>query len=98
MKKHAGVCTGCSTGCSIWTEENQDTVHRLKPHENPAINQWWMSTRDATAGTTCMPKTAWPSRSAATATNVNIQWPEIVAELQTKLATSRRLAAVFRRT
>ncbi|MGH7136835.1 MAG: 2Fe-2S iron-sulfur cluster-binding protein, partial [Pirellulales bacterium] len=22
MKKHPGVCTGCSTGCSIWVEEN----------------------------------------------------------------------------
>ena len=29
MKKHAGVCTGCSTGCSITVEENQDT--RLSP-------------------------------------------------------------------
>ena len=42
MKKHAGVCTGCSTGCSIHVEENQDTVYRLKPRENPHINQWWM--------------------------------------------------------
>lgn len=42
MKRHPGVCTGCSTGCSIWTEENQDTVHRLKPRENPFVNQWWM--------------------------------------------------------
>ena len=24
MKQHAGVCTGCSTGCSIRVEENQD--------------------------------------------------------------------------
>ena len=42
MKKHAGVCTGCSTGCSVYVEENQDTVYRLKPRENPHINQWWM--------------------------------------------------------
>ncbi len=42
MRKHAGVCTGCSTGCSIFVEENQDTVYRLKPRENPHINQWWM--------------------------------------------------------
>jgi NADH-quinone oxidoreductase subunit G len=42
MKKHDSVCTGCSTGCSISIEENQDTVYRLKPRENPHVNQWWM--------------------------------------------------------
>ena len=42
MKSHPGVCTGCSTGCSIDVEENQDTVYRLKPRENPHVNQWWM--------------------------------------------------------
>jgi NADH-quinone oxidoreductase subunit G len=42
MKKHPGICTGCSTGCSIDVEENQDTVYRLKPRENQHVNQWWM--------------------------------------------------------
>jgi NADH-quinone oxidoreductase subunit G len=42
MKKHAGVCTGCSTGCSIDVEENLDTVYRLKPRTNPYVNQWWI--------------------------------------------------------
>jgi NADH-quinone oxidoreductase subunit G len=42
LKKHAGVCAGCSTGCSIDVEENLDTVYRLKPRENPHVNQWWM--------------------------------------------------------
>lgn len=42
MKSHPHVCSGCSTGCSIYVEENQDRVYRLKPRENPEINQWWM--------------------------------------------------------
>jgi len=42
MKRHQGICTGCSTGCSTYVEENQDTVYRVKPRENPHINQWWM--------------------------------------------------------
>jgi NADH-quinone oxidoreductase subunit G len=42
MKQHPGVCTGCSTGCSIDVEENQDTVYRIKPRTNPHVNQWWM--------------------------------------------------------
>lgn len=42
LTKHAGVCTGCATGCSIWVEENQDRVYRIKPRENPHVNKWWI--------------------------------------------------------
>ena len=42
MKSHDGVCTGCSTGCSIEVDENQDHVYRLRPRENPHVNHWWM--------------------------------------------------------
>ncbi len=42
MRRHPGVCTGCATGCSIWIEENQDRVHRLKPRTNPLVNRWWI--------------------------------------------------------
>lgn len=42
MKRHASVCGGCATGCSVFVEENQDHVYRLKPRENAAVNRWWM--------------------------------------------------------
>ncbi len=42
LEKHNAVCTGCSTGCSINVEENQDHVYRLTPRTNPHVNQWWM--------------------------------------------------------
>ncbi len=42
IKKRPHVCAGCSTGCSINVEENQDQIYRLKPRDNPHINQWWM--------------------------------------------------------
>jgi NADH-quinone oxidoreductase subunit G len=42
MRPHPGVCNRCSQGCSIYVEENQDRVYRLKPRENPHVNQWWM--------------------------------------------------------
>lgn len=42
MNKRDHVCGGCSTGCSVTVEENQDTVYRLKPRENPHVNEWWM--------------------------------------------------------
>ena len=42
MKRHPGVCTGCATGCSIWIEENQDRIYRIRPRENPQLNRWWI--------------------------------------------------------
>lgn len=42
MKGHDHVCGGCSTGCSIRVDENQDRIYRIKPRENQQINQWWM--------------------------------------------------------
>jgi NADH-quinone oxidoreductase subunit G len=42
LRRHRGVCTGCSVGCSTWVEENQDHVYRLKPRENPHVNKWWI--------------------------------------------------------
>jgi NADH-quinone oxidoreductase subunit G len=42
LKRHKQVCTRCSTGCSVFTEENQDHVWRLKPRPNRHVNDWWM--------------------------------------------------------
>jgi NADH-quinone oxidoreductase subunit G len=42
LRRHKGICTGCATGCSIWIEENQDRIYRLKPRENQFVNQWWI--------------------------------------------------------
>ena len=39
MKSHENVCAGCSTGCSINVDENQDKVYRIKPRENAAHQQ-----------------------------------------------------------
>jgi NADH-quinone oxidoreductase subunit G len=96
MKKHAGVCTGCSTGCSIWTEENQDTVHRLKPRENPHVNQWWMCDEG---------RYGWHHvhaehrqralRRREGGVYVNVEWHSLAGELKKKLAAAGRLAALF---
>lgn len=42
LRRHPGVCTHCATGCSIWIEENQDRIWRIKPRVNPQVNQWWI--------------------------------------------------------
>ncbi len=35
LKTVNGVCTGCSTGCSIQVDSNKDIVYRLRPRFNP---------------------------------------------------------------
>lgn len=42
LRRHAGVCAGCATGCSLWIEENQNRIWRLKPRTNPHVNKWWI--------------------------------------------------------
>ncbi|MEE9295090.1 MAG: molybdopterin-dependent oxidoreductase [Phycisphaerae bacterium] len=36
------ICPGCSTGCAIRVDQNEDVVYRLKPRYNPGVNDWWM--------------------------------------------------------
>jgi NADH-quinone oxidoreductase subunit G len=35
LKEHKSVCAGCSTGCSIYVDQNKDIIYRLRPRENP---------------------------------------------------------------
>lgn len=35
LKSTDGVCSGCSTGCSIHVDSNKDIVYRLRPRLNP---------------------------------------------------------------
>ncbi|MCS7304239.1 MAG: molybdopterin-dependent oxidoreductase [Thermoguttaceae bacterium] len=42
LQSHAGVCPQCAIGCSIWIDENQDHIWRIRPRENPHVNRWWI--------------------------------------------------------
>jgi NADH-quinone oxidoreductase subunit G len=35
LKNQKSVCPDCSTGCSIFVDNNKDIVYRLRPRENP---------------------------------------------------------------
>ena len=96
MKSHENVCSGCSTGCSIKVEENQDRVYRLKPRENPHINQWWMCdegrygfhhVHDA--------KRLSEPRRREKEGYVNVEWSALPQELHAKLKKAGRLAVVL---
>ncbi len=96
MKDHDSVCAGCSTGCSIKVEENQDRIYRLKPRENPHVNQWWMCDEG---------RYGWKhvhdehrltgARRRDGKQMVNAEWPQLIPELAAKLNKAGLLAAVL---
>jgi NADH-quinone oxidoreductase subunit G len=42
LKTHESVCPGCSTGCSVFVDERDGVVERLRPRRNPDVNKSWM--------------------------------------------------------
>ena len=96
MKSHDHVCAGCSTGCSIRVDENQDRVYRLKPRENPHVNQWWMCD-DGRYGWKHVhsdKRIAGPiARTEKGETNV--EWAALPGELDRKLKAIGRVTAVL---
>jgi NADH-quinone oxidoreductase subunit G len=42
LDRTASVCTGCSQGCNIVIETRDNTVMRLRPRSNEAVNQFFM--------------------------------------------------------
>jgi NADH-quinone oxidoreductase subunit G len=42
LKSEKSVCPDCSTGCSIYVDQNKDIVYRLRPRENPQAQGYFM--------------------------------------------------------
>ncbi len=96
MKSHDGVCAGCSTGCSIKVEENQDRLYRLKPRENPHINQWWMCDegRYGWKHVHSPDRLTEPKKKVAGAYK-NVEWPEVMELVNKELRAAGKLAGVI---
>jgi NADH-quinone oxidoreductase subunit G len=95
MNRHLGVCAGCSTGCTIRIDENQDTVYRLTPQDNPFINKWWMCDE----GRYGYKHLHSPQRQVEPrAFGKSVQWSQVPNELRQRLEAActggGRLAAV----
>ncbi|MGA2065294.1 MAG: 2Fe-2S iron-sulfur cluster-binding protein [Thermoguttaceae bacterium] len=96
LRPHAAVCTGCATGCSIWVEENQDRIYRLRPRVNPHVNRWWMCNQ----GRYGYHHVHDPGRAAAPrrregAAVSQPDWTVLVGELGERLRRAGRLGGVF---
>ncbi|HZZ30068.1 MAG TPA: 2Fe-2S iron-sulfur cluster-binding protein [Pirellulales bacterium] len=99
MRRHLGVCAGCSTGCTIRIDENQDTVYRLTPQENPFINKWWMCDegRYGYKHLHSPERKIEPRRHVADREFENVDWSQLPRELAAvleKVCSGGRLAAV----
>ncbi len=90
------VCTRCSTGCSVWVDENQDHVYRLRPRENPHVNQWWMCD-DGRYGFHYVhdANRLVGARRRDGEGHTNIEWSELAEQLPERLTRAGRLAAVL---
>src|SRR5581483_3218945 len=42
LKNQKSVCADCSTGCSIFVDQNKEIVYRLRPRENPQAQGYFM--------------------------------------------------------
>jgi len=42
LKSQKSVCAGCSTGCSVEVDQNEDYVYRLRPRANPLAQGHFM--------------------------------------------------------
>lgn len=92
MNSHDHVCANCSTGCSIKVDENQDRIYRIKPRDNPHINQWWMCDEGRYGWKHVHDSsrlTAPKKRSGAGL--ANLDWHAVAAELEAQL-TGKRIA------
>ena len=96
LRHHAAVCTGCAVGCSIWIEENQDRIYRLRPRENAFVNKWWICNEGRygyhhvhQAGRLVGP------RRRADGQTVPLDWTPLIAELTGRLRAAGRLCGVL---
>ena len=42
LKSVDTVCPGCSAGCNIRADYNNERIYRLVPRQNPEVNEYWM--------------------------------------------------------
>ncbi|MBI4239233.1 MAG: (2Fe-2S)-binding protein [Deltaproteobacteria bacterium] len=42
LSKTPSLCTGCSTGCNVWLDQERGVAYRYRPRENNDVNECWM--------------------------------------------------------
>lgn len=96
MQPHEHVCAGCATGCSIFIEEHQDRIHRVRPRENPHVNQWWMCDEGRHGWKhVCDARRLVEPRVRRGGVLVPVNWEAAIGDLDRALRASAQLAVVL---
>ena len=96
LNRHAGICTRCATGCSIWIEENQDRIYRITPRENPHVNQWWICDEGRYGYRHVHdPRRLLAPLARSDRTTSLLDWTALVGELRERLRRAGRLGGVL---
>jgi NADH-quinone oxidoreductase subunit G len=90
LRTQKSVCADCSTGCSIFVDQNKDIVYRLRPRENPRSQGYFMCDegRHGFHYVSSERRISRPLVRAQTAGNgeaTPIAYPDIVAALRREL-------------
>ena len=96
MKSRPSICAACSAGCSIWIDENQGHIWRIRPRENQATNRWWI----CDAGRHSFGYVHSPNRLTSPMRRnergaTNIDWSVALEEIVQKFTDAGRPAAVL---
>jgi NADH-quinone oxidoreductase subunit G len=96
LQQHPGICTGCATGCSIFIEENQERIYRIKPRQNPRVNKWWICNDGRydyphVHDPRRMTQPMWCENGKKTA----VDWTGLASEIDERLRKAKRLAGVI---
>lgn len=96
LRSHKSVCTRCATGCSMWIEENQDRIYRVRPRENMQVNRWWIC-NEGRYGHSYVhdPRRLISPTRRAEGGRVPVDWAEVIDELPKRFRSARRPAGVI---
>ncbi len=92
LKETDGVCSLCSTGCSVHVDHNKDIVYRLRPRVNPDAQGYFMCDEGRygyhfvnSAERIVQPRAA----------GQRVTWHDLLPKLKADLAAARSLAVVL---
>jgi NADH-quinone oxidoreductase subunit G len=96
MQPHNHVCGNCATGCSIYVDENQDRIYRVRPRENLAVNKWWICD-DGRYGWKHVydQRRLIEPRVRREGVLTPVDWEDVIRGLDADLRRAPRLAVVF---
>lgn len=98
LKSKETICDGCSKGCSVFADEEHDTIYRYRARHHKQVNDHWICDEGRvsfhayqTEDRIVQPLLAPASKQAPLATN----WQTLIPWMQSQLKTAKKALVVF---